>query len=57
MGMSFCKRQAGGHGQEQLQMSAGMKTAMAGEKATGEEWAGCVKLERETTEGGERQLR
>lgn len=57
MGMSFCRRQAGGQRQEQLQMSPGMKTVMAGEKATEEEWAGCVKLERETTEGGERQLR
>lgn len=48
----------GAHRAEQLQMSAGMKTAVAGERGYTESgldvWG---KLYRETTEGGERQAR
>lgn len=48
----------GAHSAEQLQMSAGMKTAVAGERGYTESgldvWG---KLDRETTEGGERQAR
>lgn len=36
------KKKEGGHRKEQIQMSAGRKTAMAGEEAPEKEWAGCL---------------
>ncbi len=36
------KKKKGGQTEEQIQMSAGMKTAMAGKEAPEKEWAGCI---------------